>query len=421
MSLVTLLLPVLGAWFVGGLAAGLLVGRVFRLAGASDERFAAERLSKGGLIVPDPVPQALIDSPDRRPLRVLVVDDDSALRALLRTTFEIADISVAEADNALDAGEAIALTEPDAIVLDVAMPGVDGLSFCRALKDDPLTRDITVVLLTGAEEGTEHAAAAAGADGFVRKPFSPLALLNVVEGLAGRRGAAPRQRVAAADNDQLMLYAHDLGLLLEIERGQRKLLQNAYRDTVTTLAGALEAKDLGTGAHSQRVHRYAVELTRTINPRLLTSQTLEYGFLLHDVGKIGIPDQLLRKPPPLSDSDRRTLETHPVLGEQMLSGAALLRGEGLRVVRSHHERWDGRGYPDGLAGEEIPIGARIFAVADALDAMTSDRPYRRARSWELAAEEIVREAGQQFDVDVVDAFRDCYPELREIQHEMQAA
>jgi response regulator RpfG family c-di-GMP phosphodiesterase len=431
MSLLTLFVTVLAAWCVAAIGAALFAGRYLRLAGANEEHFAAERddaptareerPSEGGAIVPDPAWESVIDSSERGPLHVLVVDDDAGLRALLRTTFEIADIRVDEAENAVDAGEAIALNEPDAVVLDVAMPGVDGLSFCRALKDNPLTREITVVLLTGAEEGTEHAAAAAGADGFVRKPFSPLALLNVIEGLAGRKGAAPRQRVATADTEQLMLYAHDLGLLLEIERGQRKLLQNAYRETVMTLAGALEAKDTGTSAHSRRVQHYAVELARTVNPRLLTNQTLEYGFLLHDVGKIGIPDQLLGKPPPLSNSERRTLQTHPVLGEQMLSGAALLRGEGLRVVRSHHERWDGHGYPDSLAAEEIPVGARIFAVADALDAMTSDRPYRRARSWEVAAEEIVREAGHQFDPDVVDAFRDCYPALREIEHETQVA
>ncbi|MFV1258459.1 HD-GYP domain-containing protein, partial [Klebsiella pneumoniae] len=105
------------------------------------------------------------------------------------------------------------------------------------------------------------------------------------------------------------------------------------------------------------------------------------GFLLHDVGKIGIPDRILQKPGPLSDGERRLMRTHTLLGEQMLGGVAFLQGEGLRIVRSHHERWDGSGYPDGLAGEEIPLGARIFAVADAVDAITNHRPYRDAQSW----------------------------------------
>ena len=146
-----------------------------------------------------------------------------------------------------------------------------------------------------------------------------------------------------------------------------------------------------------------------------------YGFLLHDVGKIGIPDGILQKPGPLSVAERRRMQTHTVLGEAMLSGVAFLQGEGLRVVRSHHERWDGRGYPDGLTREEIPLGARIFAVADALDAMTSHRPYRRALSWDVARREIVDQSRRQFDPLIVDAFVSIEPELHEIRRELAAA
>ena len=119
-----------------------------------------------------------------------------------------------------------------------------------------------------------------------------------------------------------------------------------------------------------------MELAREVRPELIDDAGTEYGFLLHDVGKIGVPDGILQKPGPLTEGERRQMETHTVLGEQMLGGVAVLQGEGLKVVRHHHERWDGGGYPDGLCGTDIPIGARIFAVADALDAMTSDRPYR---------------------------------------------
>src|SRR5207248_8684755 len=144
-------------------------------------------------------------------------------------------------------------------------------------------------------------------------------------------------------------------------------------------------------------------------PDLIDDQSTEYGFLLHDVGKIGIPDDILLKPAPLSVAERRRMETHTVLGEQMLGGVAFLQGEGLRVVRSHHERWDGTGYPDGRAGSEIPLGARIFAVADALDAMTSDRPYRRALSWKTAGSEILAQSSHQFDPAVVQAFTASEP------------
>jgi HD-GYP domain-containing protein (c-di-GMP phosphodiesterase class II) len=225
----------------------------------------------------------------------------------------------------------------------------------------------------------------------------------------------------SADLSRLDLCADDLRRLVELERGQRALLQSAYGETVAVLARALEFKDSGTGAHSQRVQRYALELADEIAPELLEDRSMEYGFLLHDVGKIGIPDNVLRKPGSLDFDERQLMETHTVLGEQMLGDLALLRGEGLRVVRSHHERWDGYGYPDGLVATEIPLGARIFAVADALDAMTNDRPYRAAGSWRDAAEQIFLGARLQFDPDVVEAFRARELALRRLHREIDAA
>ena len=355
-------------------------------------------------------------------MRLLLVDDDAGLRALLRTTFEVFDIEVLEAENVAEARESINGTKPDVVVLDVMMPGIDGLTFCRELKSDRATRDIGVVLLSGSEGGSRVAADAAGADAYVPKPFSPLELLAVVERLAGGLYGVPfRATKKQGPEEQLLLYARDLRHLLQLERGQRTLVQEAYRETVSALASALESKDTGTRAHSQRVQRYALELSRAIQPTLADDPAAEYGFLLHDVGKIGIPDAILRKPGPLSETERAQMQTHTVLGEQMLGGVAFLQGEGLRVVRSHHERWDGDGYPDGIAGDEIPLGARIFSVADTLDAMTSNRPYRPAGAWGDAGEEIVRNRGKQFDPDVVDAFRECEPALREIHAEFAAA
>jgi ribonuclease P protein subunit RPR2 len=169
------------------------------------------------------------------------------------------------------------------------------------------------------------------------------------------------------------------------------------------------------------VQRYAVALAGAVDPRLLDDPSLEYGFLLHDVGKIGIPDRILLKRSRLTANERRLMATHPVLGEQMLSDVALLKGEGLKVVRWHHERWDGTGYPDALAGRDISIGARIFAVADTLDAMTNDRPYRTAMSWEDAVAEIVAQSGKQFDPQVVLAFMRREPALRQIRAELATA
>ena len=356
-------------------------------------------------------------------MRLLLVDDDPGLRALLRTTFEVVDIDVDEADSAATAEEKIRLARPDVVVLDVSMPGgMDGIAFCRQLKADPATRNIRVVLLTGSDGHTSASADAAGADAFLLKPFSPLELLAVVERLAGGLYGVPfRASKAKGTEEQLLLYARDLRHILEIERGQRVLIQKAYQETVAALASALESKDTGTRAHSQRVQRYAIELAAAVAPDLAKEQSTQYGFLLHDVGKIGIPDSILQAPRPLREPERRLMRTHTVLGEQVLSGVAFLQGEGLRIVRHHHERWDGGGYPDRLAKDEIPLGARIFSVADALDAMTTTRPYRGAQSWESAREEIVAEAGKQFDPDVVDAFAEREYALREIRNEFAAA
>jgi response regulator RpfG family c-di-GMP phosphodiesterase len=352
----------------------------------------------------------------------LLVDDDAGLRELIRTTFHLVDVDVDEACSTAEAERLLRARRPDVVVLDVRMPGESGLDFCRRLKADAETQAIPVVILSGSLESMKRDAAEAGADAALQKPFSPLELLGVVERLAGGLEPVPLGGAAPAGADaQLLLYARDLRNLLEVERRQRAALENAYRDTVRALAGALESKDFGTRAHSQRVAHYALELIREVDADLAHEPGVEYGFVLHDVGKIGIPDAVLQKPGPLDDEERALMQTHTTLGEQMLSGIPILNGCGLEIVRSHHERWDGRGYPDGLAGPEIPVAARAFAVADALDAMTSDRPYRGAQSWDYAGREIDAESGTQFDPAVVAAFRRAEPRLRAVHHTLARA
>jgi ribonuclease P protein subunit RPR2 len=355
-------------------------------------------------------------------MRILLVDDEPALRELLRATFEGADVTVDEAESGVEAEARIRRRRPDVIVLDLRMPGMSGAELCKRLKAEERTKDIPVVLLTGADPEEARHAQRAGAAALVHKPFSPLDLLAVVERVSGRTPVARRPRRAKPADQELVLYARDLRHMLDIERGQRALLEESYLATVTSLAGALESRDTRTGAHSLRVQRYALELLELIDPGGVERDPgLQYGFLLHDIGKIAIPDGILQKPGPLSRAERRRMQTHTVLGEQMLEGVAVLRGDGLRVVRSHHERWDGRGYPDTLAGDEIPLAARVFAVADALDAMTSDRPYRRAMDWYAAGAEIIGQSKQQFDPYVVAAFREAEPRLRAIHRRFSHA
>jgi len=354
-------------------------------------------------------------------MKILLVDDEPALRELLRVTLESADIAVDEASSALEAEARLRRRKADIVVLDLRMPGMGGVELCKALKANPRTADIPIVALTGAEYEDIRAVQRAGAAAVVRKPFSPLELLSVIERLSGRTPVPTKPRRPKQGEEEVVLYARDLRHLLEIERSQRRLLRDSYLETVTALASALESRDAATRAHSQRVERYALELLAAIAPAATEDEAYEYGFLLHDLGKIGIPDALLQKPGPLTRAERKRMQTHTVIGEQMLAGVAVMQGTGLQIVRSHHERWDGRGYPDAMRGEEIPLGARVFAVADALDAMTSNRPYRRALPWREARKEIVAQSGTQFDPDVVAAFREREDGLLEVRRELAAA
>jgi response regulator RpfG family c-di-GMP phosphodiesterase len=414
------LLAALLAWTLVAVAVTLLIARFVSLstsslAGTDDE--AAARAAALARPMARAGPLSLTQP--RTPLRsrrILIVDDDSALRALLRTTL-IAEFEVAEAENARSASDLARFWRPAVVLLDVAMPGIDGLSFCSDLKRKP--RAPLVVLLTGADVGEEEAVRA-NADALLRKPFSPLELVGVIDRLTGVEGVETGTELADDARDQVLLYARDLSRLVEIERMQRRVLQDAYRETVTALANALEAKDTRTRTHSLRVRHYAADLTAAIAPALLGDQSLEYGFLLHDVGKIGVPNELLERRGPLSPSEMRLMQLHTVIGAEILADVTFLQGEGLRVIRSHHEHWDGTGYPDGLAGEEIPLSARIFAVADALDAMTGERPYRRPATWEAAAEEILAQSGRQFDPGVVAVFAREKDSLRRL-HELTAA
>jgi ribonuclease P protein subunit RPR2 len=226
---------------------------------------------------------------------------------------------------------------------------------------------------------------------------------------------------AAADLDatrrQLLVFAGDLQRSVTRERQRREEVEIAYRELssgylgmVSALADACEAKDAYTRGHLDRTYRYALLLTRRVAPELAERAEVGFGYLLHDIGKIGVPEAILHKPVPLTDEEWETMRTHPIIGESLVEPLRLL-GDALGVIRSHHERWDGHGYPDGLAGEDIYLPARIFAVADTFDAITTDRPYRAARSVEWALEEIDRHAGTQFDPEVAAAWVAAVEEL----------
>ena len=216
--------------------------------------------------------------------------------------------------------------------------------------------------------------------------------------------------------EQLVVFAREVGELYAAERVRTRELERALDDlretylaTMRSLATVVEAKDVGTRGHLDRTERYGLALARRVDPELAVRPEVAYGFFLHDIGKVGVPEQVLRKPEPLQAHEWALMREHPEVGARIVEPIRFL-GDAVEIVRCHHERWDGGGYPAGLRGPQIPLAARIFAVADSFDAMTSDRPYRDAMPLALALEEIAAGAGAQFDPVVVEAFLELVDE-----------
>ncbi len=303
---------------------------------------------------------------------VLVVDDEPINRKLAQELLTSLGYRVEVANDGEEAVSKVRVLRPDLIMLDVMMPRLDGLQACRLLKQDDETRLIPVVLLTALSSMEDRVAGIeAGADDFLTKPFNKVELLARVRSLIRLKHR----------NDQL-------------ERTENVLFM---------LAAAVEAKDPYTEGHLHRLEEYASQISSALNLPARTQHVNRIGALLHDIGKIGIPEAILNKPGKLTPEEFAIIKEHPEIGERICSPLSFGADVG-PIVRGHHERWDGGGYPDGLAGEAIPLGARIVAVADAFDAMTTDRPYRKALALEKAWEILREGAGKQWDAAVVEAF-----------------
>jgi ribonuclease P protein subunit RPR2 len=218
-----------------------------------------------------------------------------------------------------------------------------------------------------------------------------------------RARLARTEQQAAARQRQLERYAADLREVFKQERTRAQELRRSYRATVRALSNAVEARDAYTGKHAERVTAYGMKLARAVGLSLEESPQIEFGFLLHDIGKVAVPDAILFKTTGLTEEEYALIALHPVVGAEILRDVDFI-GEGKLVVRHHHERWDGTGYPGGLVEEAIPMSGRIVIVADNFDALTHSRPYAEAWDADKAAAEIRRQSGQHFDPQVVEAF-----------------
>ena len=328
--------------------------------------------------------------------RVLIVDDDSEIRELLNDIFESSGYHCQLAANGLEALDAFTASPPPLTVTDVKMPVMDGIEFLkRARSVDP---DAVVLVLTGVGDvRTAVDTLTGGAYDFIVKPVNPVQLLNSAERALDHRRALMERR-----EQQTLLERRVAEATRELDLTLRQL-EATYRSTLEALGSAIDTRDVGTHAHSRRVRGYSLAIARAHGVPEAALPDIEHGVLLHDIGKIGIPDAILLKPGPLTPAEWQIMRRHPEIGRQLIEKIPFLNGA-VPIVYHHHERWDGTGYPLGLREAAIPLGARIFSVADAFDAMTFDRPYSRAISFEAAREEIERCAGTHFDPAVVSTF-----------------
>ncbi|MGH2375203.1 MAG: HD-GYP domain-containing protein [bacterium] len=303
---------------------------------------------------------------------VLVVDDEELNRKLLRELLTNRGYRVEEAATGEEAIAKVGHIQPDLVLLDIMMPGIDGLEACRVFKQTEATRLIPVVLLSALSALEDRVAGIeAGADDFLYKPFNSVELLARIRSLV-----RVKHLNDALERTEGILFA---------------------------LAETVEAKDSYTKGHLQRLVSYAAGIAAALGVPEHFRLVLRYSALLHDIGKIAIPDAILTKAEKLTPDEVAIMRQHTEIGQKIVR--SLRFGDEIApIVRSHHERWDGNGYPDGLAGDAIPLGARIVAAADAFDAMTTERPYSAGMSADQACETLRKGAGTQWDAAVVDAF-----------------
>ena len=327
--------------------------------------------------------------------RILIVDDEPEITAILSDVFSDHH-DCTTAGSAEQALPLLASGEFELVISDITMPGMSGLDMIPLIKGHSPN---TVVVMISGMQTVESAIGALrlGAFDYLMKPFD----LRQVEAVV-KRALEHYDLVVAKQRYENHLEELVEQRTVELDKALNSL-EGAYRSTLKALTAALETRDSETHGHSERVVTYSLRLGREYGLSSEAMKALEFGSLLHDIGKIGVPDSILRKPAKLTEEEWVRMREHPLHGQQILRGIEFLEGAA-RVVAQHHEKWDGTGYPLGLSREEIDINARIFAVADAFDAITSDRVYRRGKPYEAASQELDDWAGRQFDPKVVEAF-----------------
>jgi putative nucleotidyltransferase with HDIG domain len=335
--------------------------------------------------------------------KILIVDDEEAIREVVSTLLEALGYECSSVNNGRMAKEYLHKHEADVVLSDMIMPEMDGLSLVEWIrKAEP---DVPVIMVTAIHDlSTALEAIRRGAYDYILKPFEKDQLY-----LSVRRALEHRRLVLENRNYQRTLENQVEERTAQLQ-GALQQLQQSYDDTLEALGGALDLKDAETEGHCKRVTAFTIAIAKAMGVESSLLPQIARAAFLHDIGKMAIPDMILRKPGPLTPEERDIMRTHCEIGYNMVKRIPFL-AEAAEIVLAHQEYFDGTGYPRGLRSTEIPLGARIFAVADALDAMISDRVYRKALSIKHAQEEIQRCSGTQFDPQVVEVFVTMDPTL----------
>jgi response regulator RpfG family c-di-GMP phosphodiesterase len=337
--------------------------------------------------------------------RILIVDDDQGIRRLLSDGLELEGFECRDASGATEALGLLASQPFDVVISDLRMPGTSGLELLQGVrKKHP---QVAFLMATAVDDvRVSIQAMKAGADDYLVKPFQLDEVLTALD------RAIQRKRL----EQEVANYRQRLEEMVDQRTRQLQValrrVELAYDETLEALSAFVDLCDSETAGHSHRVTGYCLEMAQAMGCSREQLKTISRGVYLHDIGKCGIPDAILRKPGKLTGEEMAMMETHVRIGYDLVCRIGFLAASA-ELVLTHHERYDGTGYPQGLLGDEIPLSARIFAIADTLDAMTSDRPYRRALPFAVAREEIVRQSGRQFDPKVVKEFLSIPEEVLE--------
>ena len=344
-------------------------------------------------------------------VKILIVDDDPSILKNLQEILSLEGYKVYTAENGKDALKKLFEIEPDIMLIDFLIPEIDGISLCKIIKNNPETVDIGVILITAANDlNTRVKGLASGADDFLNKPF-------FIPELKARIISLSKMKKY---RDFLKNYQNVLENEVEKKTTELQIVYNEIKDLsleiIHRLAKAAESRDEYTGFHIQRISFYSTKIAEHLGLSKDEVELIKYGSPLHDIGKLSIPDSILLKPAPLYEKEWEIMKMHTIIGAKILEDSKI---KYLKVAEKiallHHERWDGTGYPYGLKGKKIPLFARIVSIADVFDALTSDRPYRKALPVEIAFEIIKNEAGSHFDSELVEIFLKIKNEIIEIR------